>query len=84
MTKFTYFVRVHTNPFLNFKIECFFTCIKESDADLIMYLKLNEKTFIIKILLIKKQENTKNILNSKWFMQLYMRKKFFEGKSQKK
>jgi len=44
----------------------------------------NEKTFIIKILLIKKQENTKNILNYKWFMQLYLRKKIFEGKSQKK
>ncbi|KGG19860.1 hypothetical protein EV03_2249 [Prochlorococcus marinus str. PAC1] len=36
-----------------------------------------EKNFIIKILLRKNQENTKNILILKWFMQLYLRKKFF-------
>ena len=43
-----------------------------------------EKTFIIKILLRKNQENTKNILNSKWFMQLNLRKKFFKLKVKKK
>ena len=43
-----------------------------------------EKTFIIKILLRKNQENTKNILNLKWFMQLYLRKKFFKLKVKKK
>ncbi len=37
----------------------------------------NEKNFIIKILMRKNQENTKNILNSKCFMQLYLRKKIF-------
>lgn len=36
-----------------------------------------EKTFIIKILLRPNQENTKNILNLKWFMQLYLRKNIF-------
>ena len=44
----------------------------------------NEKTFIIKILLRKNQENTKNILNLKWFMQLYLRKNLFKLKVKKK
>ena len=43
-----------------------------------------EKTFIIKILLRKNQENTKNILNLKWFMQLYLRKNLFKLKVKKK
>ena len=43
-----------------------------------------EKTFINKIFLRKNQENTKNILNLKWFMQLYLRKKFLKLKVKKK
>ena len=43
-----------------------------------------EKTFIIKILLRKNQDNTKNILSLKWFMQLDLRKNNFQVKSQKK
>ena len=44
-----------------------------------------EKTFIIKILLRQNQEKTKNILNLKWFMQVYLIKKnFFKLKVKKK
>ncbi len=43
-----------------------------------------EKTFINKIFLRKNQENTKNILNLKWFMQLYLRKNLFKLKVKKK